>query len=95
MSFINIEDWNSYGTDCPICDSGGLLQGYTDMWTSGDMENLDYGLSFYADSFACFECGLVLDDVKELELVGMKTTYDRSRDMDKWNEEHMPDINEI
>lgn len=95
LSIINAEGWNCYATGCPICGSEGILGGYTDMWTSGDMRNLDYGLDFYADSFECFECGLVLDDVKELELVGMKTTYDRSRDMDKWNEEHMPDINEI
>lgn len=95
LSLISTEGWDSFITDCPICGSEGILGGYTDEWTSGDIESVDYGLEYYADSYECFECGLVLDDVNELELVGMKTTYDRSQDMDKWNEEQMANISEI
>ncbi|MFW6130026.1 MAG: hypothetical protein ACOC56_02505 [Atribacterota bacterium] len=87
--FSSIEGWDFFSTSCPICNSEGVLTGYTDMWVTGsDENNIDYGLNFYADSFECSDCGLILDDVEELKLVGMDTEYDRSFEWDNWIEEH-------
>ncbi len=95
MSFLCTEGWDTYTTDCPICDSEGLLLGYTDIYATGDQENLDYGLEFYADSFECVCCKLKLDDVKELKLAGMAIAYDRSKDLDKWCEENPLELGDV
>lgn len=92
----SVDGWEFYTTDCPICNSEGVVTGYTDMWVEGpDEANIDYGLNFFADSFECSECGLILEDVEELKLAGMDIEYDRSDDWDSWIEEHGPDMAEI
>jgi len=96
-SLVIVDGWDYFTTDCPICNSEGILTGYTDMWVEGpDENNVDYGLNFYADSFECSECGLLLEDVEELKLVGLDIEYDRSDDWDSWTEEHPgPDLEDI
>lgn len=85
-TFIGTADeWELFTTDCPICNSEGMLSGYTEI--SGELDENGIqspSLDFFADSFECSACGLVLDDVKELELAGMDTVYDRSVDLDRW-----------
>ncbi len=85
-SSISLDDWDILTISCPICDCKGVLTGTTERI----LERAEHGdsemdtLSFYADSFKCDECGLELLDIKEIELAGMDTTYDRDSDLDKW-----------
>jgi hypothetical protein len=87
-SHLLVDDWKLYVTRCPVCESDGMLEGYTDPWIEGTEDHIkSSGLSFFADSFECEECGLKLDDVKELALAGMDDYYDRSEDEDRWYED--------
>jgi hypothetical protein len=86
--YIDIDSWEQYITDCPICDSDAILGGYTEE----DAEQDGYGypepyLTFYADAFECQECGLCLDDCEELRLAGKDISYDRSEELGEWNSE--------
>ncbi len=90
------EGWEEYVTKCPVCNSEGILGGYTEPWVEATEDNIeDSGLSFSADSFKCEECGLILDDVKELKLAGITDFYDRSEDSDKYFEEYEPDFDDF
>jgi hypothetical protein len=92
-SSVLVEGWEAYTTRCPVCKSEGVLGGYTDLWIEATDDSVEAsGLSFFADSFECMECGLILDDVKELALAGLDDYYDRASDLDKWLEENQPDI---
>lgn len=48
----------------------------------------DMSLNFLAESFQCDLCKLALSDIKEMELAGMSTVYDRNEDMDDWLVDH-------
>jgi hypothetical protein len=92
-SCLSIEGWDNYITKCPVCNSDGILGGYTEPWIEATEDHVeDSGLSFNADSFKCEECGLKLDDVKELSLAGMDDCYDRTEDSDRYYEEYEPDF---
>jgi hypothetical protein len=93
---LSIEGWEHFVTKCPVCNSDGVLEGYTEPWMDATSEYIEEsGLTFSANSFKCDECGLVLDDVAELSLAGMDDTYDRSKDADKYFEEYEPDFEDI
>jgi hypothetical protein len=93
---VSIEGWEQFVTKCPVCNSDGVLEGYTEPWMDATSEYIEEsGLTFSANSFKCDECGLVLDDVAELSLAGMDDTYDRSKDADKYFEEYEPDFEDI
>lgn len=81
-----VDDWNLYTTACPICGSEGVLTGETEINYEELHDEFPHPyLLFLADTFECGECGLTLDDAKELELAGMDICYDRPEsDMDKW-----------
>lgn len=82
-----VDGWELFTTDCPICNSEGVLSGCTEI--SAEMDETP-ALDFFADSFECSECGLTLDDVKELELAGMDIVYDRSFDLEDWCRDSEP-----
>jgi transcription elongation factor Elf1 len=76
------DSWYSYIIQCPICQSDAVLSGST----IGPKRHLEY-LEFEAEDFTCDKCGLVLADAEELELAGVDIYYDRSDELDRWNEE--------
>ena len=41
-------------------------------------------LDFVPESFSCSHCGLVLDNVDELQLAGFLLCYDRSEELDRY-----------
>ncbi len=85
---IIVDDWRSYVTQCPICKFDAILSGYTDVHVEGHDESPDISLDFFADGFMCGECGLRLNDIEELKLAGIESFYDRSDELDAWNEDH-------
>lgn len=88
---LSAEGWELYTQECPICGSEALLTGYTD--SSGEeYEEGVYSpcLDFFADSFECTECGLLLEDAEEMLLAGMEIVHDRSDDLDRWVAEEQP-----
>ena len=93
---VKVEGWNRYTAECPICRSKGVLTGYSDISTEeDDTTSASTRLEFYASSFKCNVCGLILDDMEELHLAGMNTKYDRSTELkqwfqDKWHEDNEP-----
>jgi len=95
-SSLLVEGWEAYVTSCPVCESDGLLAGYTEPWMEATQEYVeDSGLTFYAESFKCEKCGLMLDDPKELALAGMEDTYDRSSEYNKYYDGYEPDFDDI
>jgi hypothetical protein len=80
--------WNSYVTECPVCGSGGLLIGYTDV--RGTSEE-DITPVFVAESFMCHQCELELSDSQEMHLAGMPVVYFREDDVGLLVEEHGDD----
>lgn len=94
-SSLSVDGWESYVTQCPICESDGVLSGYTDIHVEGPEEDVDVSLDFFADGFTCEDCGLQLVDTEELELSGIDLHYDRSGDLDSWyKEQYEPDPSE-
>ena len=79
--YLDADGWEAFLTQCPVCTSDGFLYGSTNIDVVPDDGP---SLEFEADSFECEECGLRLDDIQELGLAGMDTTYDRSEDLDQW-----------
>ncbi len=86
------KEWDLYVTSCPICQNDGYLCGDTEFEADGVSEEaVEYWLDFNAFSFECDECGLKLDDIKELEMVGIETNYDRETELEDWFEDHYED----
>jgi hypothetical protein len=83
-----LDEWEFFVTHCPICDSDGILEGYTECETEESETESFQSLWFMADSFECEYCGLNLIDSSELELAGMELTYDRNDELDSWLEEN-------
>ncbi len=81
--YVSVEGWDNYVTECPVCSSEGILDGFTD---ADSYSPADTDIYFAADSFECAECKLTLDDTKEMELAGMETIYDRNDDIDEWSD---------
>jgi len=82
---VSVDGWDDYVTKCPVCGSEGVLNGYTDI---GGHSQEDMSLNFLAESFQCDQCKLGLSDIKEMELAGMSTLYNRNDDIDDWLEDH-------
>lgn len=92
---LSADVWENYVTKCPICESDGILSGFTDMRAEGSEEYPDVWLEFFADGFTCEECGLQLDDTEELKLAGVELVYERPNDLDAWyKEQYEPDPGE-
>jgi hypothetical protein len=92
---LSVDGWENYVTQCPICESDGILSGFTDMRADGSGEDPDVWLEFFADGFTCEECGLQLDDTEELKLAGVELVYERPSDLDAWyKEQYEPDPGE-
>ena len=88
LDVIVAHNWETFPTNCPVCDFIGLLTGYTELALAEDEDGSSPTLDFFAITFTCEECGLSLNDIEELKLAGMNTLYDRSNDLDKWFKEH-------
>lgn len=86
---IPFDGWESFVTKCPVCGSEGVLSGSSDIDYGRSEE--DISLAFLAESFSCEQCKLVLVDIKEMELAGMSTLYDRNDDIDDWLTDHQDD----
>ena len=80
--------WNIYMASCPVCSEKALIEGYTELSRGEDEEGPYPVLDFFAVSGSCVTCGLVLNDMEELKLAGMRSLYDRSEDLDSWFKEH-------
>lgn len=88
--FISVDNWEEYVTSCPICGNDALIEGYTELHAEEDVR----GLEFFADTFHCEICGLKLEDSEELRLAGIDTIYDRSSEVDEWQEESFEEYEE-
>jgi len=90
--WVSVDGWDAYETECAICGCGGMLTGETQVEADIDEDGTaNPYLVFLADTFKCDGCGISLDDVEELQLAGMRISYDRSEsDMDKWVAEMEP-----
>jgi len=85
--------WDYFQYDCPICDSEADLYGTTDLEVGEEYDGqADMYLQFFADGFECTECGLVLEDVNELQLAGIEIVHERDSDLEKWLKEHDPQM---
>jgi hypothetical protein len=86
---ISIDSWEYYITDCPICGSDAILDGYTEKDAEQAMDGYpEPYLSFFADAFKCDDCGLSLDDSEEIRLAGKDIIYDRSDELNEWISEN-------
>jgi hypothetical protein len=79
-----VPGWNVYTAFCPVCRSEAYLHGYTELSLGRDEEGVAPALDFFAVSFSCPRCGLILYDFDELKFAGMATLYDRSGELDAW-----------
>jgi hypothetical protein len=79
------DPWTVHDVTCPVCDNTAMLFGYTepgsDQLNDGEVVHF---LTFWAESFMCDECGLVLEDMDELELVGLEVAHDMTDLMGEW-----------
>ena len=80
--------WDAYVTECPVCGSKGVAQGYTQLAVSSDGNSSPHGLDFFPVSFSCGACGLRLNDLEEMKLGSLPILFDRSDDLERWLEEH-------
>jgi hypothetical protein len=80
--------WEKYITKCPVCHSDGILDGYTEVALTEDEEGKSRTLDFFAVSFRCDVCGLVLNDIEELKTAGMNTLFDRTKELEDWFREN-------
>ena len=81
-------------TDCPTCDSDGLLEGDDVDNADMDYQDYNYGLNdletdslgisvtvtVNADYFSCSTCGLVLESYELLNQAGLPTTFETEGD---------------
>jgi len=81
-------NWDTFVTVCPVCRASGLLKGYTELAVGEDEDGPYPNLDFFATTFRCEECELILYDSEELHLANMNTLYDRSNEIEKWFMEH-------
>lgn len=88
--------WEEYEKECPVCESMGLLLGYTELEADDHYEE-SYNLTFFAETFECNCCGLKLNDMAELELANVDVWYDRTDELDQWFLDHAeePDFDDI
>ncbi|GEM_PF-1440154 len=78
------EGWDAFETRCPVCKNWGFLAGWTEIRCEADgSEHLD----FFADSFDCDACSLLLDDSEEMKASDMPTLFDRTEDLARWRED--------
>lgn len=87
---LSVDGWEDYVVECPMCGAEAILAGYTELsvGSAPDGYEPDFSLDFLADSFECQDCGLKLDDSEELKHAGMELHYDRSDELERWQEEH-------
>lgn len=87
-SSFDLNDWDYFVTECPVCNCDGTLTGTTELEFSGTEDSPEYYLTFSADSFKCDECGLELLDYQELKLANMEVLYDRDKDLNRYFEHY-------
>ena len=79
--FSNPNDFEELVISCPICSTDIVTSGYTE-------ENIvsedDASLTYFLSEFRCAECGLEIDDPRDLRLAGLSETHDRTHQWDEW-----------
>lgn len=79
--FVNPADFEELVLPCPICSTEIVTSGYTeDKIVSED----DASLTYFLNGFHCTECGLEIDDPRDLRLAGLSETYNRTDQWDEW-----------
>ena len=81
------EGWEAFDARCPACKNWAFLSGTTDIRCEKKAGKEEESLDFFADTFDCDACGLLLDDMEELKLADIPIVYDRSEDLPKWRED--------
>lgn len=81
------DGWESFDARCPVCKNWAFVSGTTDIRCEKKGGEEEESLDFFADTFDCDACGLLLDDVEELKIAGLAIVYDRSEDLPKWRED--------
>jgi hypothetical protein len=79
--FTNPNNFEELVVPCPICSTEIITSGYTeDRIESED----DAFLTYFLNGFHCTECGLEIDDPRDLRSAGLLETYDRTDQWDEW-----------
>ena len=90
---IDVEEWDWYPIECPVCGSDGVLVGETTSEPDYDHDGLcGFVLSFTGETFECEQCGLNLDDYEEILIAGINPDVDRSDESDQWEEAQQDDL---
>lgn len=84
----SVGSWDRLILPCPVCSTDAVIEGYTELSMARGEEGPEPGLDFFAVSFSCPTCGLILYDLEELKLAGVDTIYDRSGEIELWFGEH-------
>ena len=83
--FIDPADFDSLVLPCPICSTEIITSGYTE---EEILSEDDASLTYFLNGFHCTECGLEIDDPRDLPLVGLSETHDRTAQWDRWREQN-------
>lgn len=81
------EGWEAFDARCPVCKNWAFLSGTTDIRCEKKEGKEEESLDFFADTFDCDACGLLLDDMEELKLADIAVLHDRSEDLPKWRDD--------
>jgi hypothetical protein len=83
--FTNPNDFEELVLPCPICSTDIVTAGYTE---EKIVSEDDAFLTYFLNEFRCSECGLEIDDPRDLRLVGLSETHDRSDQWDEWSRQN-------
>jgi hypothetical protein len=79
--FIDPANFEELVLPCPICSTDIITTGYTEQNIQSEE---DCSLTYYLNGFNCTECGLEIDDSRDLRLVGLSEAHDRTDQWDEW-----------
>jgi hypothetical protein len=79
--FTNPHNFDELVIPCPICGTEIITSGYTEEKIVAED---DASLTYFLSEFHCTECGLEIDDPRDLRLAGLSATHDRSDQWDEW-----------
>lgn len=83
--FANPNNFEEFVVPCPICGTEIVTSGYTELKVLAED---DIFLTYFLNGFHCTECGLILDDPRDLRPAGLQETYDRTDQWDEWHRQY-------
>lgn len=83
--FTNPNNFEELVLSCPICGTEIVTSGYTE---EKIVSEDDAFLTYFLNEFHCTECGLEIDDPRDLRLAGLSETHDRTDQWDEWCRQH-------